>query len=90
MPAVAQAFFNQLMKIAAFDIIDTAKYWDKWLQQPESKGFNENFISLGFDSMYFMNNMGTMFLGFVAYFLFLILLYILQACAVRWPNRWTG
>jgi hypothetical protein len=71
-------FFAQLMKIAAFDIIDTAKYWDKWLNQTETDGLNENFNSLGFDSMWFMNNMGTMFLAYIVYFICIGLFFILQ------------
>lgn len=71
-------FFAQLMKIAAFDIIDTAKYWDKWLNQTDTDALNENFNSLGFDSMWFMNNMGTMFLAYIVYFICIGLFFILQ------------
>ena len=77
------------MKIASFDIINTADYWDKWLEHEDTSGLNENFDKLGFDSMYFTDNMGTMFLGFIIYLILIILLPLLQCLSVRF-ERLTG
>jgi hypothetical protein len=74
------------MKIAAFDIINTADYLDNWLDQENTSGLNENFDKLGFDSMYFMNNMGTMFLGYIVYGILIILFPLLQCIAVKCPR----
>jgi hypothetical protein len=65
------------MKIAAFDIIDTEKYLNAILKLNSTDPLNENFDKLGFNSMRFLNNLGSMLLGFIIYFLLIVLLYIL-------------
>jgi hypothetical protein len=39
------------------------------LKLNETIPFNENFAAIGFESIYFMNNMGSLLIGFLIYFL---------------------
>jgi len=83
MPASAKVFFNQLFKIASFNLIDIDPYINKMLSLNETEPFNPNFDSLGFNSMYFLNNMNSLLLGFILYFLLIILLAILDLFQIK-------
>ena len=83
MPGNAQAFFNQIFKIAAFDIIEIEPYMNKLLQLNSTHPFNRNFESLGFQSMYFINNLGPLLIGFLIYFGAIIFLFILDRFTER-------
>lgn len=83
MPANAQLFFNQIMKIAAFDIIDTEAMLNKLLHLKKTKPLNENFNKLGFESLWFLNNMGSLMIGFFLYAIAIIVLKILEQFTER-------
>ena len=93
MPGNAQAFFNQIFKIAAFDIIEVEPYINKMLQLNATHPFNRNFESLGFQSMYFLNNLGPLLFAFIIYFLSIGFLLLLDQCiskserAARWQGK---
>ena len=64
MPANAQIFFNQINKIASFDIIDMDPIINKLVNLNETEPLNANFEAI---SMYFLNNMGSLTIGFLIY-----------------------
>ena len=72
MPANAQIFFNQIDKIASFDIIDMDPIINKLLNLNETEPLNANFEAIGFQSMHFLNNMGSLTIGFLIYFVGLL------------------
>ena len=76
-PANVQMFFNQINKIASFDIVDLDPFINKVLNLNETEPFNDNFDAIGFGSMFFLNNMGSLLIGFVFYFIGLIAMFIL-------------
>ena len=80
LPANAAGFFNILMEIAAFDFLGSIDMVS-WIlpDLEETDPINNNFEGLGFETLYFMNNMGTGFFFFVAYFLALLITDILVA-----------
>ena len=80
LPANAAGFFNILMEIAAFDFLGSVDMVS-WIlpDLEETEPINNNFEGLGFETLYFMNNMGTGFFFFVAYFLALLITDILVA-----------
>lgn len=78
MPANVQMFFNQLIKIATFNLINVAPTINKFLRLNETGALNPNFNALGFNSMYFMNNMGSQLIAFVAIFFGIIFLKIID------------
>ena len=87
MPANAQSFFNQILKIASFDIINLDPYLNKMLRLPESQPLNSNFDELGFGSMYFLNNMNSMLVGFAFYFAMIVLLVLIDPFQDRCGKR---
>jgi hypothetical protein len=73
MPANAQVFFNRINEIASFDLINIEPYINWILRLEETEPFNSNFDAIGFGSMYFLNNMNSLLLAFVFYFLQILL-----------------
>ena len=47
------------MDIAAFDFLDSIDPMSKILELEETGPINNNFEGLGFETLYFLNNMGT-------------------------------
>lgn len=78
MPANAQTFFNEIFKIAAFDIVEIEPYVNFMLNLNETGPFNENFDKLGFQSLFFLNNLGPLGIGFLIYFLACLFLVVLD------------
>lgn len=52
------------------------------LRLEETQALNPNFDALGFDSMYFLNNLGTLLIGYIFYFLS-ILLHLFLDCFIE-------
>ena len=90
MPANAQMFFSQINKIASFDIIDIDPIINKVLNLNETEPVNANFEAIGFQSIYFLNNMGSLIIGFLIYFAALITIFILQTFLNKkpWINKY--
>ena len=79
MPANAQIFFGFIMEIASFDILPMQKFYDKYLPTPDwDEPLNDKFNNLGFQSTFFLNNMGTMVIGLAMIPLLSALLLVLQ------------
>ena len=62
MPANASVFFLNLMTIAAFDFYEIGEDVNRWLDLDPTDPVSQNFNQLGFESLYFINNMGTLIL----------------------------
>ena len=90
MPANVQLFFQQINKIASFDIINIDPLINKALRLNHTEPFNENFNAIGFGSMYFMNNMGSLLIGFLIYFAGILAMLILSPFLSRkaWIKRY--
>ena len=73
LPANAGLFFKQIMQIAAFDIIEINEPLDNLLDLEPTDPINENFEAVGFESIYLLNNMGTLA---IAYFVWLFAAFI--------------
>ena len=65
-PANAAVFYNFLMQIASFDLIPMAGIYDYLFPVLHSEALNERFKQLGFDTMYFQYNLGSLMLAFLA------------------------
>ena len=61
-PANAGMFFKELAAIAAFDYFETSEFIEDLLDLLPRDPINEKFESTGFESVYFMNNLGTLLL----------------------------
>ena len=64
LPANAGLFFKQIMQIAAFDIVEIGEPLDKLLDLEPTDPINENFEAVGFESIYLLNNMGSMAIAY--------------------------
>jgi len=76
LPANAGVFFNQLNKFTAFDFFDTTPVLNWMLQLEPSDPLNSSFEALGFESIYFLQNLGTLIIAFVVYPQLLIVCWI--------------
>jgi hypothetical protein len=64
MPANAQIFYGFIMNLASFNILPMDAFYEKYLPAPSwDKPLDDMFNNLGFQSTFFLNNMGSMVLG---------------------------
>jgi len=82
-PANAELFFRQLMSVVAFEVYDTGDIVNATLSLEEVNPVNENYNTVGFESVYFINNMGTLFIVFMMYPVMMLLEYLLGLVASR-------
>jgi len=87
LPANAGLFFAQMMSIAAFEVVDTKPYLDKYLGLEPSEPLNSNFEALGFESVYVLHNMGTLALAFVIYAAAVAFSYLLKSIDHKKSNE---
>jgi hypothetical protein len=80
LPSNASTFFKSIFQIAAFDFYDMTDIINSLLNLQPTKPFNENFEDLGFDSLYFLNNMGTMIFFWIIYPVFLLVERVISIC----------
>ena len=80
LPANAAGVFKILMDIAAFDFLGNFDLVS-WIlpNLEETEPINNNFEGLGFETLHFINNMGTGFFFFVVYFLAILVTNFLVA-----------
>ena len=77
MPANAGMFFRTIMSIAAFDFYDFTDIIHNLFNLEPTEPIDNNFESIGFESQYFLINMGTMACFFLIY---IVVLLIVLAC----------
>jgi len=75
MPANTGGFFKKLMQIAAFEVLELGPYLDEYLGMKPSEPINEYFETMGLESIYFMNNLGS----FTLVIVFKLLLIVIWA-----------
>jgi len=60
LPGNAKIFYQALMKIAAFEMFEIGDTVNELLSLEPTGAVNDNYETLGFESTYFINNVGTM------------------------------
>ena len=86
LPVSASQFFQQINAVAAFEFYDIGDILLETLQLEPTDPLSDGFEKLGFESRYFLNNMGTMILFYVSYPLAVFiwrLLYYFRHCSYR-------
>lgn len=68
------------MTIAAFDFVSTDGIVNKILNLDDSRPFKPNFETIGFSSLYLINNMGSMIIFVISDLLFMIITVLLKPC----------
>ena len=89
LPANTGRFFSQLTAIAAFDIFETDEYLRELFDLPPQDPVNQNFETIGFETVYFLNNLGSFILVFVVKLLLILIwaaLYPLARCSKRFSK----
>ena len=79
-PANAGIFFNQIMQIAAFDLIEINGPLNYLLDLKPTGPLNQNFGAIGFESIFLINNMGTLGIAFLVWLLLAIIYFITRPC----------
>ena len=85
-PANANMLFSKIMEIAAFDIYEIGEPLDKLLNLEPSEPFNERFATVGFESIYLLNNLGTLNFAYLIWILAAIVTLILKEFAQEYEN----
>jgi hypothetical protein len=68
LPANAAMFFGFIMTIASFDLLPTDTFYNQYFaSMAPTTAINENFQAIGFSSMYFNYNIGSMIISFLAF-----------------------
>ena len=88
MPANAGLFFRQIMSIAAFDFYDFGDVIHKYFNIAQTDSININFETIGFESSYFLINLGTLLLFYLFYILCITCMLCIKPCASS-PNKRT-
>ena len=83
MPGNAQNFFNVIFTIASFDIVNLDPTINKALSLNATDPFNDNFGALGFQSIYLLNNLGSLLLAFIFNLLAVFILLVLDQFVAR-------
>jgi len=86
LPGNASVFFKELMRIAAFDIIELNDQLDWFFGLEPTEPINSNFEAIGFESVYLLHNLGTLL---IAYFFYPFMCLVQKLCAYlgRWSKR---
>ena len=67
LPANASIFFGMLFKIAAFDVFEVEDTVNYLLDLQPTDPIDANFEAIGFESIYFLNNLGPLMVVFLIY-----------------------
>jgi len=79
LPANAALFFGYIMTIASFDLLPTDSFYDKYFpNMTPTTAINANFETIGFSSMYFNYNIGSLIISFLAFPALALLALILK------------
>ena len=84
MPGNAAIFFGHIMSIAAFDFIEFGDIIHEAFSIEATDPINDQFNSVGFESQYFLNNLGTIALFYIVYLLFVLVVTPLLVCCGRY------
>lgn len=77
-PANSQRVFDSLSNIAAYDIYEIGDHVNQFLDLDPTEPINEKYESIGFESLYFINNLGT----------FTVTVLLFQAVLTLWVLLW--
>ena len=79
MPANAAMFYGFIMTIAAFDILPTETFYNNYFpDMAPTQAINSNFEAIGFSSMYFNYNIGSMIISYLAFLVLAVFATILK------------
>ena len=78
LPFNAEFFLGFLLSIVSFDLVDTNRFWVESFKLEKVGAWKENFNKLGYQSLYFSVNMGSILL-FILTWPFIVIIAALIA-----------
>ena len=81
-PANALVLFEKIMEIAAFDIYEVDEPLDKMLNVAPTGPFRPGFETVGFESIYLINNLDALNFAYGGWFLVAVMTLILKCFTV--------
>ena len=78
LPANALMIFEKIMEIAAFDIYEFDEPLNKLLDVEPTQPYREGFDTVGFESIYLLNNLDALNLAYLAWFILVFTVFILK------------
>lgn len=85
-PASCQMFFNSLLSLVTYNIIDLSPYLKRGLKLDDDIPMADNFDSLGYNSHFLVLNMNNFFVGFVVILLIFALILGMMPLALYFPK----
>ena len=79
-PANALLLFNKIMEIAAFDIIEINDTLNQLLNLEPTGPYSKNFDSVGFESIYLLNNLGALNFAYLFWSIAALFTIMLKCC----------
>ena len=90
MPADAGDFFNHLLQVVTFNLVDIGDNISKAFDlNKDEKPFSINFEAMGIESSYQIVNAGTLNIIFASGPIFMLLVWLLPKCTKRCPKAHT-
>jgi len=89
LPGNSAIFFGFVMQLAAFNLLPTDLFYDKFLsemKQAETGPINENFEADGFGSHFFLYNMGTLMVVILSMPFLVCICFILKLLRTKHPK----
>ena len=83
MPANAGLFFAEMMKIAAFDLIEMGDFLDSMLSLDPKPAVSEKYEALGYESVYFLHNVGSIQIVVFIQFTLVLIYLLMLPCSGR-------
>ena len=87
-PANAGEVLRRCAKVAAFDFLDIGEFVNQFLDIPPTDPVDEKYETLGFESLYFINNVGT-FITVMLVYMIMITFWILMF-PISWLSSWVN
>jgi hypothetical protein len=93
LPDNASVVFGVIMQIASADLIPTDDFYDNYFDMDHTDAINDNFAAMGFNSMFFLYNMGSLIVAWLSIPLstaLALFLRLFKRCFSRSPRltRW--
>ena len=90
MPANAAGFFETITKIASFDIFEIGDYVEALLSLLPTDPVNQKYESIGLESHYFINNLGSFIIALLVYATLALIWIITDPVIAKCPKKLHG
>ena len=77
-PAFPCAIITMVLSIAHFDLIEVGEYFEQWFETPPTQPLTQSLERIGFETSYFIYNLGTLSIIMACFFINMLLLICLS------------